>query len=365
MARVVVVGGGYGGITVAKGLDSIADVVLVESKDQFVHNAAALRGTVDDVWQQAMFMPYSYLLSHGEVVQGTVASVEGTTVKLYGQDPVEGDFVVFATGSTYPFPAKQITNQARIAQRRLEDLRGSLQNAERVLLVGGGTVGLELAGELKAFYPGMEVVVVEKEDQILPWPEYSDAFRDLVRQQAADMGIQMLEGAPLAYLPPNQPGQLGRFKVETTKGEPIEADMWFQCYGSKPITGYLRGTDYDDALNDDGTVRVLPTMQVAGHDHAFAVGDITDVNESKRADAARNQARTVVANIAAMIEGEDPKSTYTPRRDWIVLPLGPDHGASQIVDEEGKTRIVGANETAEIKGSDLMVSVMRSQLGLP
>ncbi|SIA34407.1 Uncharacterised protein [Mycobacteroides abscessus subsp. abscessus] len=47
MARVAVIGGGYGGVTVAKGLDPIADVVLIEQKDQFVHHAAALRAAVD------------------------------------------------------------------------------------------------------------------------------------------------------------------------------------------------------------------------------------------------------------------------------------------------------------------------------
>ena len=41
MARVAVIGGGYGGVTVAKGLDPLADVVLIEQKDQFVHHAAA------------------------------------------------------------------------------------------------------------------------------------------------------------------------------------------------------------------------------------------------------------------------------------------------------------------------------------
>ena len=52
MAKVVVIGGGYGGITVAGGLDDVADVTLVEQKDQFVHHAAALRAAVDSVWGQ-------------------------------------------------------------------------------------------------------------------------------------------------------------------------------------------------------------------------------------------------------------------------------------------------------------------------
>ena len=57
MARVDVVGGGYGGVTVAKGLDPLAEVILVEQKDQFVHHAAALRAAVDEAWQHSIFMP--------------------------------------------------------------------------------------------------------------------------------------------------------------------------------------------------------------------------------------------------------------------------------------------------------------------
>jgi 2-polyprenyl-6-methoxyphenol hydroxylase-like FAD-dependent oxidoreductase len=43
---VAVIGGGYGGFAVAKGLDEFADVTLVEPRDAFVHNVAALRALV-------------------------------------------------------------------------------------------------------------------------------------------------------------------------------------------------------------------------------------------------------------------------------------------------------------------------------
>lgn len=42
MAKIAVIGGGYGGITVAKALDPVAAVTLIEKKDQFVHHAADL-----------------------------------------------------------------------------------------------------------------------------------------------------------------------------------------------------------------------------------------------------------------------------------------------------------------------------------
>ena len=45
MTRVTIIGGGYGGIAVAKALDDACEVALVEQKDTFVNHAAALRAT--------------------------------------------------------------------------------------------------------------------------------------------------------------------------------------------------------------------------------------------------------------------------------------------------------------------------------
>ncbi len=365
MARVVVVGGGYGGITVAKGLDPVADVILVEQKDQFVHHAAALRAAVDDVWGNTIFMPYSYLLDRGEVIQGTVSKIEGTTVHIYGQEPIEADYVVIATGSSYPFPAKHVSSHNSVAKARIEQLHDNLQSAKSVLLVGGGTVGLEFAGELVSSFPDLDIQIVEKETEILSSAGYTKELRDVVSSQVEELGITIHAGSKLAYQPHSPAGELGRFQVETEDGTSIEADIWFQCYGSQPATGFLAGTEYANLLNLDGTIKVNQYLQVDGHNHVYAVGDITDIEESKRADAARRQARIVIANIANQIDGGSPEDTYQSTKEWVVIPLGPNRGGAQLLDEDGNTRLVGAEQTAEIKGTDLMVSVIRSQLNLP
>ena len=365
MARVVVIGGGYGGITVAKGLDPIAEVVLVEQKDQFVHHAAALRAAVDEVWEQAIFMPYTNLLTRGRFVHGTVSRVEGATVHVYGHDPIEADYLVFATGSTYPFPAKYSSSNSAVARARLVQLHENLKGARSVMLVGGGTVGIEFAGELAHTFPGIEITIVEKEDTILSSPGYSEELREEISTQLAELGIRVITGSELAFLPPHNVGELGHFLVSTLGGEQIEGDIWFQCYGAAANTGYLHGTDYEEFLHPNGTLRVEKSLQVVGHERSYAVGDLTDVRESKRADAARQQARVVIANISALIAGEPPEAVYEPTKEWVILPLGPNMGASQLVDAEGVSRIVGADQTMEIKGADLMVSVIRSQLNLP
>ncbi len=365
MARIVVVGGGYAGVTVAKGLDPLAEVVLVEQKDQFVHHAAALRAAVDEVWEHSIFMPYTNLLANGTFVQGTVSRVDGNTVHIFGRDPIEADFIVLATGSTYPFPAKYSSAKAQVAKARLEQLHENLRGARSVLLVGGGTVGIELTGELAHAFPDLEITIVEKEADILSTPGYSEALRENISAQLEDLGVKVITGSELAFLPPHNVGELGHFTVTTVSGETVEADMWFQCYGANANTGYLAGTEYDSALHPDGTIAVESTLQVKGYSNVYAVGDITDVRESKRADAARQQARVVMANIAAQIEGGTAEAVYRPTKEWVILPLGPNMGASQLLDAEGHTRVLGADETAEIKGTDLMISVIRSQLNLP
>ena len=45
--RVIVVGGGYAGAALARALDKVAEVQLVDARDRFVHNVAAIRGVVD------------------------------------------------------------------------------------------------------------------------------------------------------------------------------------------------------------------------------------------------------------------------------------------------------------------------------
>ena len=59
----------YGGAPAAKALDEIADVVLIDPKDAFVHNIAALRGLVNPEWTDRVFYPYERLLRRGRVVR--------------------------------------------------------------------------------------------------------------------------------------------------------------------------------------------------------------------------------------------------------------------------------------------------------
>lgn len=363
MERVVVVGGGYGGVALAQELDEVADVVLVEPKDAFVHAVATLRAVVDPAWQERVFLPYDRLLTRGRVVHDWARLVSPHLVRLSATEAIEADHVVLATGTAYPFPAKFLENQVMVATAHLARLREALGRCERVMLVGAGPVGLELAGELTSAFPGLGVTLVDQADDILTTGDYLPELRTEVRTQLEERGVELALGAPLGFLPLLDIGRYGDFAVETTAGVRVEGQMWFRCYGARPITDFL-DEHLSAGLRHDGSIQVTAHLNVAGQDRLWAIGDITDVRESKRAAAARDHAAVVAQNIRDAIEGRPPSATYTPSPELIVLPLGPDGGASQLMQADGSRVVVGAEQTRQLKGADLLSDATAAQLGL-
>ena len=167
---IVVLGGGYGGINVAKALDEVAEVSLVDPAEAFFHNVAALRALVDPRWLERIFLPYRHLLCAGRFIRGRAVSVDGRRVRLASGEVLQPDYLVLATGSAYPFPGK--TGQPDVARvrARYRAAHRALASAERALILGAGPVGLELAGEIKASFPGTRVTVADTAGVILAGP---------------------------------------------------------------------------------------------------------------------------------------------------------------------------------------------------
>ena len=237
MARVTIVGGGYGGITAAKALDDVAEVTLVEQKDTFVSHAAALRAAVDRDWAEKIFLPYDRLLTNGRVVHGTVLTVRGATVEVSGHGQIEADYLVLATGTAYPFPAKHMESSSVIAKARIERVHTNLEQSSRALIVGAGAVGIELAGEITSAFPDVKVTMLEAADRILPAGDYKPEIREAISDQLAQRGVEIITGDSLSFLPPVDVGVLSPFRVTTENGRQLEADMWFRAYGSAAATG--------------------------------------------------------------------------------------------------------------------------------
>ncbi|WP_261568739.1 NAD(P)/FAD-dependent oxidoreductase [Frankia gtarii] len=360
MAKTVaVVGGGYGGITAAKALDGVADVVLIEPRDAFVHNVAALRGLVEPGWLDQLFFPYDRLLTHGRVVRDHAARVDTAGVTLGSGRRIEADFLVLATGSAYPFPAKVDTTDSTQARKKILATHEALAAANNVLLLGAGPAGLELAGEITSAWPDKSVTIVDPAADIVAGNGLPDEFRAELRDQLDALGVTLLLGSTLSEEPPVEPGTAKTFTVSTDAETSITADIWFRCYGVVPTTDYL-AEELASSRLPNGHLRVTAELNLPGHPHVFAIGDVTAIGEPKMAKAAEKHAEVAAANIRTLIEGGGELVGYEPGPPGISLPLGPRGGASYAP----SVGVLGAEQTSRLKGTTMRVESYLELLNL-
>src|ERR1700737_4281041 len=235
---VVVIGGGYGGINAAKALDDVADITLVDPTEAFVHNIAAWRALVDPAWLDRIFYPYEHLLAHGRVLRDRAVAIDGRRVTLASGDILEPDYLVLATGSAYPFPAKTEEPDIASARARHRAAHEALLAADRALIVGAGPAGLELAGEIKAFFPDKDVTIADISEDILTGP-YDQALPDELLRQLDELGVELRLGTELGELPNAAPATLAPIAITTADGGELVADIWFRAFGVRPHSAYL------------------------------------------------------------------------------------------------------------------------------
>ncbi len=345
---VAVVGGGYAGITAAKALDDIADVVLVDPTEAFVHNVAAWRSLVEPEWLERIFFPYEHLLANGHFIRDRAVAVDGRRVTLASGHVLEPDYLVLATGSAYPFPAKVEEPDVGSARARIQAAHEALLEAGRVLVLGAGPAGLELAGEIKSFHPDKQVVIADIAPDILAGP-YDQALRDELRRQLDALGIELRLGVGLRELPAAAPATLAPISVHTAEGHTLDADMWFRAFGVRPHSEYVAGGSLDDRRDERGHLRVDGQLRVAGETHVFAIGDLSDADRNMAAVASR-QAELVADNIRSLITGSGELASWEAFPPLIAIPLGPEGGSGFIGDGVADPATI-----AQVKGRDMLV----------
>ncbi len=182
---------------------------------------------------------------------------------------------MLASGSTYPFPAKTDATELRDTYARYEQAHESLAGAARVLLIGAGPVGLELAGEISSAWPDKHVTIVDVAPDIVSGP-YKPEFRSELRRQLDERGVDLVLGDGLQEEPPTAPGEPGTFTVTTRSGRQIDATLVPLL--RRAARDRLPGRDLAAARTADGFIRTAPTLQVEGHERVFALGDASTID---------------------------------------------------------------------------------------
>ncbi|WP_030665134.1 NAD(P)/FAD-dependent oxidoreductase [Streptomyces cellulosae] len=359
---VVVIGGGYAGVRLAKRLDGIARVTLVDRKEVFFHRIASLRAGVRPEWTVTPFIPYDRLLRDGRVVAGKAVRVDTVErqVVLATGERLPYDVVVIATGADYPEPARFTGTTTEEAAKTFAAHQRDIATADHVLVVGGGPSGVELSAEVRLARPDARVTLAHAGPVLLD----STGSERAGRRARAWLEAHDVEVRLDSFMSPGV--DFGTYR--DARGTVLEADLSFWATGTTPNTLWLRLGGHGDWLNASGQVKVDRTLRVGGRSDVFAVGDVNDATELKITPVALAQADLAAWNIRAHLTSsgrhrKEPRLYRAVHRTPLIVPFGPADGLTMLPVPGGETAVLGGRTTVLAKAKTLMTPYMRRQLG--
>jgi len=322
--RLVIVGGGYAGTCAAKSLEHDFLVTLIDNKDYFEFTPSKLRLLVDPRHSRKVQIKHKHFLPKTLIVTDVVKLITPDSVITETQS-ISFDYLIICTGSrnvdfkwssninTDSKHFQSLSSVVSVRSQHFEDYHSMVKSAQNVLIVGGGTVGVELAGEIIDNFKDKNVTIVHSHDTLM--------------NRSPQRAIKYTEdyfyrnGATLIFKD-KVVGQEGN-RFTTTSGKLIEADIAFNCTGNLPNTECLRNEFFSHYLNDYGFVKVNPYLQLQGYSNIFIAGDLTDIpeEEEKLCQTAASEVKTVVANIQ-FTEAGLPLTAYVPKKCPMLVSLG-------------------------------------------
>ncbi|KAF9480977.1 FAD/NAD(P)-binding domain-containing protein [Pholiota conissans] len=368
--RVVVVGGGGAGASIVRGLVKVLDpskheLILITSRPQYAHLPAALRVLVDeDTPINTLFMPYDTIFDHfpAKLVIGCISSIDenkslqGGRLILKTGEQIVYDILAVATGSRWDgclsFPSEQ-----DLYEEHIRIWRNKFAKAHDIVIVGGGAVGIEAAGEIKDVYPDKSVTIVHNENYLMN-DIYPRKFRMDLERRLRLRGINVIVDDAVE----GQPRVDGRMPLKTRNGASLRCDLLIAARGTTPNTS-LFNFILPTPLGSNGYVQVGSTLQVRGHPSIFAAGDIINVPEVKQLVKTTAHAAVVVANIVSYLRNEQPKKVWKPGKEMIIVSNGRNGGGAYLGVLWGLK--FGDMFSKLINSRDLFVEHARKNLGLP
>ena len=350
MPRVVIVGGGFGGLNAARVFaNADVSVTLLDRHNYHLFQPLLYQVATASLSPGDVASPIRWILRHQKNVEVLLANVQridssGNRVLMDGGQSIPFDYLVLASGAAHAYfghpewedraPGLKTLDDALEMRRRV--LR-AFEAAERepdsarqrrlltFVIVGAGPTGVELAGALseiakqslrkdfRRIHPeSARVVLVEGAPYVLaPFPE---SLRDAARRSLERLGVEIRTGSVVTGI--DDDGVL-------IGSERISAGtvLWAAGVAASPIAQSL-GVPLDRA----GRVTPEPTLALAAHPNIFVAGDICVFVEHGKplpgvAQVAMQQGTCAGRNILRAIAGQ-PLEPFRYKNYGIMATIG-------------------------------------------
>ncbi|KAK2757239.1 Apoptosis-inducing factor 2 [Arachnomyces sp. PD_36] len=331
--NVVVLGGSWAGIELTRRLSETLPtgykVVLVEKNSHFNYTFTFPRFSVLQGHEYKSFIPYHGIAKYApdgifSHVRDSVENITTSHVHLASGDTVAYEYLAIATGSSQPPPARVISTDWEEACSELQSIQESIKTANKIAIVGGGAVGIELATDIKDFYQDKDVTLIHSRGRLLN--QFGERLHDHVLPVLQELKIRTL----LNERPRIPGGVIGRNKALVFSDASEEMfDLVIPCTGQRPNSSFATSLIPSSISKETSGILVKPTLQVQDEGNSFprifALGDVAEHGGPKMARAGYFQAGIVLENILSMIKDRQPSTVYTPRFEFegaIKLTLG-------------------------------------------
>ena len=363
--RVVIIGGGFGGLNLSKSLSNKDfQVVMLDKNNYHTFQPLLYQVATSGLEPDSIAYPIRKIFKNQQRFHFRMASVEkvNTADKVIETNigPLDYDYLVIATGTTTNFFGMKGVEKYAMTMKTVSealDLRSLiLQNFEKALLanekeqesymnfpiVGGGPTGVELAGalaELKnhvlpADYPDlnierMKIQVIEMQDELLK--SMSDNASKKALGYLKELGVDVMLNKSVASFDGD--------KLTFKSGEELESKtlIWAAGVRGNIINGF------PETSIDRGMYVVDRTSKVKGFENIYAVGDIaymtTPLFESglpQVAPVANQQGTFLAKNLVRVRDNQKPlEFEYNDQGSMATI------GRNRAVVDMGKIKFQG------------------------
>jgi NADH:ubiquinone reductase (H+-translocating) len=332
--KVVIIGGGFGGLYAAKRLsDEAVDVTLIDRKNHHTFQPLLYQVALAVLSPGEIASPLRQVLRSARNVRTLLAEVAGfdtsaRRVKLTGGAEVRYDYLVVAAGARHAYfghdeweadaPGLKTIEDAVEIRRRLllafeKAEREALLNGRRepltFAIIGGGPTGVELAGaiadlarmvlakDFKAIdTTKARVRLYEGQPRVLA--TFSEESSRSARRQLQELGVEVYTDTMVTAV---EPGRIraGDRWIDT------DVTLWATGVAASPL-GRALGAKTDRA----GRVMIERDLSVPGHPEIFVIGDMSSLSDEDGtpvpglAAAATQQGKAAAENILRDLRGE-------------------------------------------------------------
>ncbi|MFC0211326.1 NAD(P)/FAD-dependent oxidoreductase [Paenibacillus chartarius] len=306
MKKLVVLGGGYGGLTIVlnlleKELPPDTVIVLVDRspfqglKTEYYALAA---GTVAETHVRIQYpVDPRLIMKYGDV---TAVDLENKQVLFDGKEPLTYDWLVIGLGCTdnyHGIPgAEQFScslqsfHQTRLTYAQVSNVAPYGQ----VTVVGGGLSGVEIAAELRESRPDLNIRILDRGTSVLS--AFPSKLQQFVREWMMEHHIEMRSHISLTRL---DGGDLYNGEDDIIK---TDVTVWTAGIKPSPVVQAL-----ELPKDKQGRLIINEYHQLPDHNDVYVVGDCASLPFSPSGQAAEAQGKQIAEVIRALWKGETPR----------------------------------------------------------